>query len=178
MATDITQAVKISFPSSQHFFLVPASVSQCFYLGPLHFLIFNDDLPGFVLKSSKVTYILLFADYAKLVCEIKTETDSTNLQLILNKFVLWSKINYILLNIDKFKVIYFISKTDPILKQHKINDFSLSKINSIKDLETYFEIDLGFKMNHKIILNKSYKMLGFLYRNTNKFRNPLYALKT
>jgi len=96
---------------------------------------------------------------------------------MLNKFVLWSKINYILLNIDKFKVIYFISKTDPILKQHKINDFSLSKINSIKDLETYFEIDLGFKMNHKIILNKSYKMLGFLYRNTNKFRNPLYALK-
>lgn len=51
-------------------------------------------------------------------------------------------------------------KASPLLNQFKINGFPLSTVTSIKDLGIYFESDVGFKINHKTILNKTYKKLG------------------
>lgn len=65
---------------------------------------------------------------------------------MLIKIFFCSKINYLSLNIDKCKVFSFTRKTDPILKQYIINDFSLSIRNSTEDLGIYFQIDLGFKI--------------------------------
>lgn len=47
----------------------------------------------------------------------------------------------------------------------------------MQDLGIHFEHDLSFKINHKLILNKSHKMLGFINRIIKKFTN-LFCLKT
>lgn len=60
---------------------------------------------------------------------------------------------------------------------NNIDRCPLIRVNSIKDLGTYFESHLSFKINHKMIINKSFKVLGFINRNTKGFRNPL-CLKT
>lgn len=49
---------------------------------------------------------------------------------------------------------------------------NLKKSNCIIDLGIYFEFDLSFKMNHKFIINKTYKMLDLMNLNTKDFRNP------
>lgn len=36
----------------------------------------------------------------------------------------------------------------------------------------YFESDFLFKFHHKKILNKSYRILGFVIRNTQNFKQP------
>lgn len=72
--TNRTQAVKFSFHLSQHF-LVSFGVPQGFYLGPLSFLIFIDDLPRFVLGNSDIANILILADDANIFSKIKTVTD-------------------------------------------------------------------------------------------------------
>lgn len=169
--TNRTQAVKISFHSSQNF-QVSSGVPQGSHLGPLLFLIFIDDLPHYILDNSNIAHILLFADDAKIFCKINSEADQINLQSILDKFVIWSKKNYLPLNINKCNVISFTRRANPLLNQYIINECPLSRVNSIKDLGIHFDSDLGFKLNHKTILNKSYKMLGFLNRNTKEFKNP------
>lgn len=98
----------------------------------------------------------------------------TILQSIFSKFVLGSEKKCLSLYIDKCQVIYFTCKKP--IKFH-INTFLLSKVNSIKNLVIYFENDLSFKNNHKIIVTKSYRMLGFINRSTKDFINPL-CLKT
>lgn len=153
--TNCTQAVKISFHLSTDF-PVLSGVPQGSHLGPLLFLIFINDLP-LVLDSS--INILLFADDAKIFCKIKSVDDQHILQTNLNKFVLWSENNYLPLNINKCQVISFTRKKNSSIFQYHINDLPLLNINSIKDLGIHFEHNLSFKINHKIIVNKSYKML-------------------
>jgi len=52
-----------------------------------------------------------------------------------------------------------------------VSIFTYTRVNSIKDLGIYFQRDLGFKINHVIVPNKSYNILGFLNRNSKEFRN-------
>lgn len=73
--------------------------------------------------------------------------------------------NALLLNIVEL-VYLFTRKTDPTIIQYKIDDCFLLGVNLIKDLEIYFKNYFSFKINHKIIQNKSCKMLDFLKRNT------------
>lgn len=47
----------------------------------------------------------------------------------------------------------------------------------MKDSIIHFENDSSFKINYKMILNKSYKMLEFIDRSTQQFNN-LSCLKT
>jgi len=105
--TNRTQAVKISFHSSQNF-QVTSRVPQGSHLGPLLFLIFINNLPNLILENSNIANILLFVDDAKIFCKIKSEVDQINLQSMLDKVVLWSEKNYLPLNIDKCNVISFI----------------------------------------------------------------------
>lgn len=39
-------------------------------------------------------------------------------------------------------------------------------------MDMYFKSDLSFKLDHKMIIYKSYKILCFKNRNINNFRNP------
>lgn len=46
-------------------------------------------------------------------------------------------------------------------------------IINIIHLGVYFTNNLSFKLNLRMIINKSYKMLGFINRNTKEFKNLL-----
>lgn len=151
-----------------------SGVPQGSHLGPLLFLIFINDLP-LVLDCS--INILLFADDAKIFCTVNSLSDAEYLQYNLNTFHLWSKLNLLPLNIDKCHTITFTRKKNPIFFNYNIEMCSLTRVNVIKDLGIYFESDLSFKTNHNMIINKSFKMLGFINRNTKDFKNPL-CLKT
>jgi hypothetical protein len=73
-------------------------------------------------------------------------------------------------------VISFTRSKNPIIFNYKICNNELNRVFVIKDLGVHFEHDLSFKYNHQLILNKSYKMLGFINRNTQQFKN-VYCLK-
>lgn len=47
------------------------------------------------------------------------------------------------------------------------NNNKLNRVSVVKDVYIHFEsTDLSLKFRHKAILNKSYEMLRFIYRNT------------
>lgn len=58
-----------------------------------------------------------------------------------------------------------------------LNNNNLTKVNVIKDLGVHFESDLSFKLNHNLVMNKAFKILGFVSRNTQNFKN-IICLKT
>jgi hypothetical protein len=157
----ITQIVKISFHYSNKF-SGTSGVLQGSHLGPFIFLIFINDLPS-ILDSS--VNILMFTDDVKLYCQIKSSDDHNFFQSNLNKLVLWSERNYLSLNHDKCKIITF-SRNKSVIRLYFINKYFLERWFSIKDLGNYFEFNLSFKLYHNMIINKSYKMLGFINRNT------------
>jgi len=168
-----SQSVKLSFHVSNDFH-VPSGVLQGSYLGPLLFLVFIDDLPRVFKNSIK---LLLFADDAKLFCSIQSISDSEILQDQLNKFSTWSVNNCLELNIDKCNIISFTCSKNPIIFNYKLNNIKLVRVTVIIDLGIYFESDFSFKFHHKTFLNKSYRMLGFINRNTQHFKQPS-SLKT
>lgn len=80
-----------------------------------------------------------------------------------------SENNFFPLNITKWKVVSFIPKINHFVYHFNINNFPLLNVTSIKNY--------SFKIKYKIIDNKSYKMLSFISRNTNDFKN-ITCLKT
>ena len=116
---------------------------------------------------------LIFCD-AKLYFDIKSINDANRLQSNLNNSFQWSERNLLPLNISKCQVISSTRNKNPIIFQYKINNHSLDRVNSIRDLGIYFKNDLSFKLNHCKIINKSLKMLGLINRNT-KNSKTLFA---
>jgi len=170
---DWSQVVKIHFQTSNDFQAL-SGVPQGSHLGPLLFLLFINVLPQIFSDDVKV---LLFADDAKFYTEINSIYNSINFQKNMNKFLIWTKINFLPLNIEKFKVLPYTRCKNPVAFNYSLGNITLNRADSIKDLDVYFCSDLSFKLNHENMLSKSYKMLGFINRNTQKFRN-LSTIKT
>jgi len=125
-----TQVVKINSYVSNDF-LVSSGVPQGSYLGPLLFILFINDLPSIFVNSVN---ILLFADDAKLFLIIKSPNDALQLQLNLDKFVEWSRVNHLPLNINKCSVITFSRINNIITYNYLIDSFIVTRVSSIKDL--------------------------------------------
>jgi len=170
--SDLFQIVKLSFHTS-HEFSVTSDVPQGSHLGALLFLIFFDDLPHLFNNPIK---ILLYADDAKRYCPIDSIADSELLQMNLDLLFAWCNTNHLPLNITKCHVISFTRSKNQIIFKYKISNNVLNRVHVIKDLGIHFEHDLSFKFNRKIVLNKSYKMLGFINRNTQEFENVYCSL--
>lgn len=153
--------------SMSSLFPVYSSVPQGSNLGPLLFLVIINDLPN-IIKSSNV---YLFADDLKISKEIKDETDCQNLQKDIDSVTEWAKINKMQFNLDKCTVMTFSLKKNIIRTEYKMGKVNLKVENVTKDLGVWFDTKFTFEKHISTVVNEAFRMLGFLKRNCQDFRN-------
>lgn len=141
--------------------LVSSGVPQGSILGPLLFILFIND----IVKDLDVHY-LLYADDVKIFCAINNASDCLNLQNNLNKLNKWCVLNNLPLNASKCNVMTFSRKLSPIWHNYILNNVTLSRQDSIKDLGVIFDTKLSFNFHVNEIIKSSYKSLGFVIRNS------------
>lgn len=150
---------------------VPSGVPQGSHLGPLLFNIFINDITS-VIKNK----CLLYADDLKIFCEINNVQDCISLQEDLNSVKLWCEQNAMFLNVSKCFVLTFTKNRNKIKFDYLIGNDKLSTKTSARDLGITFDTSLTFKLHINNIIAKANKMMGFIFRTTKGFRNPLSLL--
>jgi len=161
MAVKIKNFLSIPFP-------VTSGVPQGSHLGPLLFILFVNDIHGYL---NGVDF-LMFADDLKLFKEITCRSDIVILQGAIENLSRWCRLNRLSLNINKCHSITFHRKTVSIPSSYSIDNFPLPKHSSVKDLGVIFDDRLSFDLHITHIVSKAYRSLGFVLRNTVDFRNP------
>lgn len=159
--------LQVSFGGHKSATFSPSSgVPQGSVLGPFLFNLYINDL----CHQLKCNY-LLFADDLKLYKTITTLDDSIELQNDLNALHFWCVENDIKLNIDKCKFIAFNNKSTMFDVDYHINHQVLEMVEEIKDLGVIIDRKLRFDQHINSMVNKAYKMLGFISRVTKDFTN-------
>lgn len=146
-----------------------SGVPQGAVLGPLLFLLFINDLPE-VVKSSEYA---LFADDFKMWRVINSETDCDLLQQDISNIFQWSQNNLLFFNISKCCQVSFTKKLKPINFQYTMNNNPLTLKEMVSDLGILFDNKLTFKNHIQKVANDSFKILGFIIRNSHNFREKL-----
>lgn len=149
-----------------------SGVTQGSNLGPLLFLLYINDIVLNV-QCSK----LLYADDLKIFKVIRSEEDCISLQSDLNNIYSWCNNNKLNLNIKKCNVLTFTRKCNSIDFNYHINNVTLTRVNTIKDLGVTFDQKLSFTFHFETVSKKAMQMLGFVIRNTREFKNKI-AIKT
>ena len=146
-----------------------SSVPQGSILSPLLFALFINDLPQLI-KSK----ILLFADDVKIFKKVVNLDDARILQNDINTITAWCDANKLQLNKSKCNVISFTRRREITYQyfNYNINGHTLNRVQTIKDLGVTFDSKLTFENHIKNITTKAYKMLGFISRSLNHFKQP------
>jgi len=95
----------------------------------------------------------------------------------LDKFIIWNRQNNLSLNINKCNVITFLCIDILISFDYTIDTCFVTKVNSIRDLGIIIDSNLSFTSHINTLIRKTFKILGFINRNTVDFKN-INALKT
>ncbi|KAG7308770.1 hypothetical protein JYU34_006003 [Plutella xylostella] len=169
--SDRLQTVVVNGFRSDSFY-ANSGVPQGSHLGPLLFLMFINDIQDHISYSNYE----LYADDLKLFRTVKTKEDTDKLQNDINGLITWCKINKMELNAKKCYFIKFSRKKNKMQNKYVINDVQVSQVEEIRDLGVVLDSELKFVPHINNIVNKSFKMLGFIYRNTKDFRTDT-ALK-
>lgn len=146
-----------------------SSVPQGSILSPLLFALFINDLPQ-LLHSN----VLLYADDIKIFLKIQSMNDAILLQKDIETIVNWCQVNKLQMNISKCNIISFTRRTEATFQyfNYNINGRTLNRVQSIKDLGVIFDSKLTFETHIKTITKKAYRMLGFISRSLNHFKQP------
>ena len=136
-------------------------------LGPLLFTIFINDLPSCVKHSES----LLFADDFKVSKLIGCLEDCIKLQDDLDSVANWFLDHGMHLNVETCFVITYTRKINYIKNNYKINNLPLLRKNTCKDLGVNYQTNLKFNDHYQYIVNKAYRALGFIIRNSKHFKN-------
>lgn len=151
-------------------FTVTSGVPQGSHLGPLLFVIFINDLSSYLNHS----HILLYADDAKIYRTINSVSDAILLQNDLQSFDRWCDDNFMSVNVAKCHVVRYTRKkhNSRILFNYQIRQTPLSILDETVDLGVTFSSDGSFHAHVVNTANKALRILGFVIRNTQHFRNP------
>lgn len=144
-----------------------SGVPQGSHLGPIFFNIYMND----VISCFRYSKPYLYADDLKLMRPIRNGHDKTLLQDDLNRFVLWCQNNRMVLNIDKCCFITFTRKISELPGEYTINGECIRQVDHVRDLGVVLDKQLNFKEHYNHIVNKSFKCLGFIIRNSKTFKN-------
>nr|CAI5855778.1 unnamed protein product [Callosobruchus analis] len=138
---------------------VTSGVPQGSVLGPLFFVIFINDI-GDLLD----VHFLLYADYMKLLCPIRTIEDCHKLQRNVNILNRWCHKNNMPLNVSKCNVVRFSNKNQTVVYDYDIGGVPLNRLDEIKDLGVLFNSKNCFNSHMEAIIADIYKKLGFVIR--------------
>ena len=152
------QCVKINNKYS-HLLPVLSGIPQGSILGPLLFLIYVNDIPGYVSNS----LLYLFADDTKCLKTISDPADSVQLQNDINSLSYWSKQWSLLFNPTKIVQISFKST---LQTSYTIGTSSITKVESHKDLGITLSSNLTWDAHYDQIIAKAYSILGLLRRHS------------
>lgn len=145
-----------------------SGVPQGSTLGPLLFIIFINDL-----SCRLKCQCLLYADDLKIFNTIHSFDDCNNLQKDLNVLLQWCERNDLLLNINKCAIVSFTRKKVYHIKNYEAHGISIPRFNSMRDLGVIFDSHLKFDAHLYSIHLKATKMLGFILRRTQTFKQHL-----
>jgi hypothetical protein len=137
---------------------VLSGIPQGSVLGPLLFNIFMNDL-CYVINYSKY---LLFTDDIKIFHVIKSPNDCNRLQSDIDFVQGWCTANFMKLNINKTRVIFFSRKTNTLIYDYKLCQSSITRTNSIKDLGVFIDSKLRFHDYVDCIFSQCIKLLGLV----------------
>ena len=147
-------------------FLQATGVPQGSVLGPLLFNIYINDIAQNIQSTSK-----LYADDLKLSCIVNKENNCNILQNDMKELNKWCAENNLQLNLEKCFVMSFSNKLNEIANNYVINNQSLTKVSSFKDLVITYDSKLKFTEHVLDTIKKSSRMLGFVIRTARHFRN-------
>lgn len=146
--------------------LPTSGVPQGSNLGPLLFIMFINDIVTDITLNC-----LLYADDLKIFCRITSIEDCLIMQHTLDLINNWCVKNKLLLNPLKCNVLSITTKKTTIKYDYTLENSVLSRPDTFTDLGVVFDEKLSFTHHINRIIEKSYKSLGFLIRNTLHFSN-------
>lgn len=146
---------------------ITSGVPQGSHIGPLLFSIFINDVSKCFIHSE----YLLYADDLKIFKKIHSNTDIEAFQSDLNRFESYCSDNFLFLNVKKCNHITFTRNRAVFDNNFNIGNNMIQKVTTIKDLGVSLDSKLSFETHIDNIVNKAFKMLGFMLRITQDFRN-------
>ena len=158
--------------------MVPSGVPQGSVLGPLLFVIYINDLPE---VCRDLSFLLLFADDAKLYRALNSDIDHTLLQESFQKVSRWATEWCMNLNVSKCKVLSLsANKSNKVLYDYSLssdgNTNTLENVNSISDLGVTVDTELSFSIHIYDKINKAYQMIGIINRNFSNLDTKSFML--
>ena len=146
---------------------VTSGVPQGSILGPMLFLLYENDLPSSIKNSSIATY----ADDTKIFKEISNIGDAKALQEDLTNFESTSFDAGLLLNSSKCKTLRVTRKHHSIEYPYTLQDDILRDSENERDLGIWISNNLTWRKQVLEQCSKASKMLGFIKRSTRTITN-------
>lgn len=160
--------VKIGAHQSEYF-TNRSGVPQGSNLGPLLFSIFINEI-GFILPVGCRSF---YADDVKIYVVVRSFTDCLRLQHMIDEFGSWCSRNFLTLSVQKCSIITFHRKLKPVEFDYTINNHRLQHVDKIRDLGITLDSAMTFKQHYTDIIAKANRQLGFMFKISDEFRDPL-----
>ncbi|XP_063933353.1 uncharacterized protein LOC135145176 [Zophobas morio] len=143
-----------------------SGVPQGSVLGPLLFIMYINDIVEVLDVPS-----LLYADDIKIFFRVQSSLDCIRLQDNLNRVLLWSKKNNLLLNADKCIVKSYSIKLSNVIYNYVLDQRVLQRPDYVCDLGVTYDAELSFHKHYEVISTSAHKSLGFVVRNAAEFKD-------
>ena len=135
-----SQCVKINNSTSPHA-PVTSGIPQGSVLGPILFVLYINDMPEVVDKTS---FLYLFADDTKVFRKIMNAADSVILQSDIDKLMEWSRTWLLKFHPDKCVYMGIGYKNSPVIQKYLMDDHMLAVSDCEKDIGVHIDSNLQF----------------------------------
>ena len=140
---------------------VQSGVPQGSILGPILFLLFINDMASEIEANCDLA---LYADDAKLYCEVNSDQDCLVLQQQLDKLNAWSKTWLLKFNAAKCNVMSITRKISPTKFVYKLGEVALGRVTNFKDLGVTIQDNLLWDIHIRTQVTKANRMLYYIKR--------------